>query len=271
MSAVVIVSVVLALIALGGAAWVLLRRARRPRGPFPVVLVHGLFGFDKIEVLGLRHDYFRGIVRALTERGDEVHVVRLPAAASVPERARALRDFIRELDAAQVNVIAHSMGGIDARYAISRLDLADRVASLVTIGTPHRGTPLAEVGNSAPARAMRAVLETVGVAASGSEWLTPANMTSFNESTGDASGVYYGSVVGRPRAEQTMLALKTSRMLLSRRAGSSDGVVPTESQAWGNVIIEAEADHWAQIGWSQSYDARPLYLRIVDHLRQRGL
>ena len=48
--------------------------------------------------------------------------------------------------ARKVNIIAHSMGGLDARYAIAKLGLADRVASLVTIGTPHLGTPLANLG-----------------------------------------------------------------------------------------------------------------------------
>lgn len=46
----------------------------------------------------------------------------------------------------RLNIIAHSMGGLDARYyAISWLGLAERVASLTTIGIPHLGTPLADL------------------------------------------------------------------------------------------------------------------------------
>lgn len=251
--------------------WLLVRRARRPRGPYPFVLVHGMFGFDSVEVLGRRHDYFRGIAEALTRRGEQLHQVRLPPVASVAERARILSSYVEALDAAQVNLIAHSMGGIDARYAISKLGLAGRVASLVTIGSPHHGTPLADLARTAPGRVVRSVLETVGIAAGGAENLTPASMERFNQEIRDADGVYYASVVARCRGAQTSLALKTSRHLLSRRAGTSDGVVPSTSQVWGEVILETNADHWAQIGWSKDFDARPMYEHIVDHLRARGL
>jgi len=40
-------------------------------------------------------------------------------------------------------LVAHSMGGLDARHLIARLDPDRRVKSLVTVGTPHLGTPLA--------------------------------------------------------------------------------------------------------------------------------
>jgi len=45
----------------------------------------------------------------------------------------------------KVNVIGHSMGGIDARVAIARFGAAERVASLTTVASPHRGTPLADL------------------------------------------------------------------------------------------------------------------------------
>src|SRR4030095_5044800 len=50
--------------------------------PLPVVLVHGLFGFDRIGVPGARFDYFRGIARHLENLGCHAHAVRLPGAAS---------------------------------------------------------------------------------------------------------------------------------------------------------------------------------------------
>jgi hypothetical protein len=43
------------------------------------------------------------------------------------------------------------------------------------------------------------------------------------------------------------------------------------SQAYGEVIAEIEADHWAQIGWSREYDAAGLYTRLIECLRERGL
>src|SRR4051794_13499885 len=86
--------------------------------PLPVVLVHGLFGFDRIGVPGARFDYFRGIARHLETLGCEAHAVRLPAAASVPDRARELTAAIEALPHERVDLIAHSLGGLDARYAL---------------------------------------------------------------------------------------------------------------------------------------------------------
>src|SRR5437763_16844198 len=59
-------------------------------GPLPVILVHGLFGFDRIGLPGARLHYFRGLVDHLATLGCHAHAVRLPGAASVPERARVL-------------------------------------------------------------------------------------------------------------------------------------------------------------------------------------
>lgn len=269
--ALLVAVLLLGLVGLAVYRWRSTRAQPLPAGPYPVVLVHGFFGFDELAILGRRFHYFRGVREALVEQGVDVHVVRLPALASVHERALALARCVEAMDAPRVNIIAHSMGGIDARYAIATLGIAHRVASLVTIGSPHRGTPLARAGQLLPARAMRAVLEKAGVSASATDWLTPEEMSRFNQSMPDAPQVYYASVVGRPRSTHTNLPLRTSRSLLARRAGTNDGIVPSASQAWGEVLFEVPADHWAQIGWSTSYDARPIYRDIVQRLRSRGL
>jgi hypothetical protein len=48
-------------------------------------------------------------------------------------------------------------------------------------------------------------------------------------------------------------------------------VVPANSQAWGEVLREVEADHWAQIGWwSRGFDAASLYEDLLRELRGRG-
>jgi triacylglycerol lipase len=245
-------------------------RVLAPRGPYPIVLVHGFLGFDSLEIFGRRLDYFRGVVEELRAHGAEVHVVRLPPLASVPERAAVLAGHVDGLDAERVNIVAHSMGGIDARYAIAALGISERVASLITIGTPHRGTPLAELGRLGAARAVRAVFERLGVSAGATDCLTPEQMDTFNRSVIDVPDVYYGSIVGRPRINKPPLPLRPGGILL-QRAGTSDGVVPSASQAWGEVIAEIDADHWAQIGWSTSYDVRPVYRSILTHLRDRGL
>jgi hypothetical protein len=65
--------------------------------------------------------------------------------------------------------------------------------------------------------------------------------------------------------------LLPSYLWLGERSGSNDGLVPAESQRWGEVLREIDADHFAQIGWSRRFDAAGLYAEILAELRARGL
>ncbi|MCW5801286.1 MAG: hypothetical protein KIT31_02655 [Deltaproteobacteria bacterium] len=240
--------------------------------PVPVVLVHGLFGFDRLGVPGARFDYFRGIARHLATLGCQAHAVRLPRAASVPARARALCAAIEELPHGHVDVIAHSMGGLDARYALSRLGLARRVRTLVTIGTPHLGTPIADLASLGAVSWARKMLATIGLPLDALDWLTTAGATRFNAEILDAPGVRYACVVGGMRAPKTPIALPLvpAHAYLRRIAGANDGLVPVASQRWGQVLAEIEADHFAQVGWlfgvRAAFDATGLYAFVVARL-----
>jgi hypothetical protein len=82
----------------------------------PLVFAHGLFGFDQLALgpksMPLIFNYWRGITEVLKERGTEVLVARVPASASIQERAEALRDVIeRHFGGREINLIGHSMGG----------------------------------------------------------------------------------------------------------------------------------------------------------------
>jgi triacylglycerol lipase len=237
--------------------------------PYPIVLVHGFLGWGELQLFGRRYSYFRGVAEAMTEIGAIVHIVTMPPVGSVEVRARALADAVLALEAPRVHLVAHSMGGIDARYAIARLGLTGRVASLVTIGTPHRGTPLARLGNLLPVAGLRRAVALAGFEAAAIDALTPERMTRFNEEVPDDPEVYYASVVASARWLRSNPALWTGHVLMGRSAGISDGVVPVESQRWGEVITELDADHWAQIGWSSGFDARALYRTIALRLRER--
>lgn len=249
-------------------AWVQARRRPVPAPPvatrYPIVLVHGFGGFTRFGAGPLRGDYFRGVAGALERAGAEVHVPRLPMLAGVARRARALADFIDGLEAERVNLIAHSMGGLDARYAITKLGAAEKVASLVTIGTPHRGTPIAALSAVGPIQLAGRLARRFGLDVAGAAWMTAEAAERFNDEIPDCEDVFYGSVVGR-----TPRGAPLGRLLA--RSGPNDGLIPVSSQVWGEVVAEVDADHWAQIGWSREYDACRLYRRLVDELRERGL
>jgi triacylglycerol lipase len=115
------------------------------RPPYPIVLVHGFSGFNSLGPL----QYFYRVIKVLAEEGEtEIFAPALPPFHSIEGRAaylgRALDGVLDQTRADKVHIIAHSQGGLDARYAIAALGYGDRVASLITVATPHRGTPLAD-------------------------------------------------------------------------------------------------------------------------------
>jgi triacylglycerol lipase len=110
---------------------------------YPIVLVHGVAGVSKY--LGVV-DYWWNIAGDLREHGATVHVADVNSFAGEDLRGEELLRQIRVVLAAtgaeKVNLIAHSQGGYTVRYAAAVMPQA--VASVTTIGSPHRGTPIAD-------------------------------------------------------------------------------------------------------------------------------
>lgn len=225
--------------------------------------MHGLFGFDSVEVGSRKWEYFRGVPTRLERAGAKVHVVRVASIGAIEKRAEQLAEQVRAIGSPRVNVIAHSMGGVDARFALARLGLADKVASLTTVGTPHRGTPLADIGSRVLGRLARSSF------LGGVHGATTKRMKRFNGDVEDVRGVGYFSVTASTRDVSKLLL--PGWAFLHGMAGENDGIVPLESQRWGELIEQVDADHWAQIGWgSHPFDAPDFYARLVRELRARG-
>ncbi|RYZ44081.1 MAG: triacylglycerol lipase [Myxococcaceae bacterium] len=111
---------------------------------YPIVLAHGLAGYDSL--IGLV-DYFYGIAPDLRSGGATVYLASVPAFNSSEARGEVLLQQVEMIaalsGAGKVNLIGHSQGGLDVRYvAAVRPDL---VASVTTVGTPHKGAELADI------------------------------------------------------------------------------------------------------------------------------
>jgi hypothetical protein len=57
---------------------------------------------------------------------------------------------------------------------------------------------------------------------------------------------------------------------LHRTVGNNDGIVPADSQSWGQSLGAVAADHWAQIGWSNGFDVKTFYEAVALGLARRG-
>lgn len=115
---------------------------------YPIVLAHGAAGFDQL--FGVL-DYWYGIPSALSDGGAQVFVTEVSQLNSTEVRGEQLIAQIETIVAItgkpKVNLIGHSHGGLDVRYvAAVRPDL---VASVTTVGTPHKGADLADVLDAA--------------------------------------------------------------------------------------------------------------------------
>lgn len=245
------------------------RRQRSTR--HPIVLAHGWGCLDVMVPSQLGFCSFREVPAALRAGGHEVHVARVAPVASIELRAAQLARQIKALDR-RVNIIAHSMGGLDARLAVARHGLDEHVASLVTIGTPHHGTLLADAALAvADFRKARALLRRFGLDLDGVYDLSTARMRAFNEQVPNAPNVFYGHVLGGAERDTVHTMLARSHGYLLRAAGPNDGVVPVDSQRWGEILEEVEADHWAQVGWFGRFDVRGFYARLARRLVERDL
>ncbi|GEL71324.1 lipase family alpha/beta hydrolase [Myxococcus virescens] len=110
---------------------------------YPIVLAHGMAGFDSL--FGV-YDYFYGIGTDLRAGGATVYVTSVPQFNTTEQRGEALlaqvKDIVARSGKGKVNLIGHSHGGLDVRYvAAVRPDL---VASVTTVGSPHKGADLAD-------------------------------------------------------------------------------------------------------------------------------
>jgi triacylglycerol lipase len=128
--------------AVTGSEDALTAKAEYANTKYPIVLCHGMAGFDTL--FGVL-DYWYEIPSALRAAGADVYVTKVPSFNSSEARGEALLEQVEEITArtgkAKVNLIGHSHGGFDVRYvAAVRPDL---VASVTTVGSPHRGADLA--------------------------------------------------------------------------------------------------------------------------------
>ena len=109
---------------------------------YPVILVHGV-AMKNLRILRA----FGRIEDVIREAGYEVFIPDIDGFGAIETNAEQLKAHILEicdsLGCEKVNIIAHSKGGLDSKYMITKLGMEDKVASLTTLCTPHRGSIVA--------------------------------------------------------------------------------------------------------------------------------
>jgi len=121
-----------------------------------IYLVPGFFGFKSLGAL----QYFNGVPEVLTRQLESrgvnarIHECEVLPAGSISRRAESVFETVQKtggLQADDIHFIGHSTGGLDVRLLLSRCSgmagnwglILEKTRSVITISTPHYGTPLA--------------------------------------------------------------------------------------------------------------------------------
>ncbi len=256
------------------------------RKAYPIVLAHGMSGFKNIGPL----DYYYGVADALTNDGHDVFVSQVDAFNSSEVRGAQLQAFIvsviAQTGAAKVNLICHSQGGFDCRYAANQIP--DQVASVTTIATPHLGDPIADIAeNDLPGPvqdAVNAFLNILGTTIDQGQQTQDAELAlslcstagaqAFTAKYPNAPQVDYYSIAGRSNGVlgDDVCSTPTEAPFVSRWNAyvdpvnpllsptgtilsndvtpppTNDGLVPVGSAKWGTFLGCIPADHLDEVG-----------------------
>ncbi|MBR5766399.1 MAG: triacylglycerol lipase [Lachnospiraceae bacterium] len=260
---------------------------------YPILLVHGVF-FRDFRYL----NYWGRIPDALEKNGAVLYYGEHQSAASVAECGRELaqriESIVKETGCEKLNVIAHSKGGLDTRYAISKCGADKYVASLTTINTPHRGCEFADyLLGRIPAPQQQAIaaayngafkklgdekpdfLEAVGD-------LTHEACTRFNDEVKDVPGVIYKSIGSKlNKSSGGRFPLNMSYHLVKYFDGDNDGLVGEGSFEWGSsyrylkVKGNRGISHGDMIDLNREnipdFDVREFYIDLVKEIKEMGL
>lgn len=252
-------------------------------------------GFDELRLLGPKLpgiQYWRGIKDALRANGIEVITAAVGPTDSIEHRGAALTDYIsHHANGRAVNIVAHSMGGLDSRYMISQLKPSNVVVkSLTTIATPHHGSAFADyvfekIGRDRLPRVYQA-MERLGVPTGAYSQLTRAYMADeFNPKTPDREDVRYFSY-GASCQPNWWSSFWHSEWVIRQIEGANDGLVSVESARWGEYKgTLVDVSHLDLINWTnrlrwmlweltgnrRQFNAVAFYLSIADMLAKEGL
>ena len=260
---------------------------------YPVLFVHGVFFRDN-KLL----NYWGRVPAELEANGAEVYYGEHQSAASVEasaaELAERIKAVLRESGAEKLNIIAHSKGGLDCRYAICKFGVAEHVASLTTVNTPHRGCGFAEyLLKKIPETVQCGVADKYNKAARVFGDTAPDFMAAVRDLTAEKckkldeelqmpQNIFCASVGSvMPKPTHGKFPLNFSYPLVEYFDGANDGLVSAASFAFGEkyTFLKPQGDrgisHGDMIDLNreniEGFDVREFYVSLVSDLRERGL
>lgn len=264
---------------------------------YPILLAHGM-GFRDDGLIG----YWGRIPRAIEAAGGRVFLGHQDSNADVAANGemllRRIDEVLAETGAEKVNIIAHSKGGLDSRYAISTLGAGDRVASLTTLATPHHGSATIDRILRLPHWLLRAGcfladgwFRLLGDAKP-CTWgaiggFSTRAAAAFNAANPDDPRVYYQSYAFVMKNPLSDVLMCLPNLVVGCIEGENDGLLTPDTVKWGEfrgVVrsngrrgishcdeIDLRRRPLCRMGGEGVSDILALYAQIVRDLAARGL
>lgn len=255
---------------------------------YPVLLLHGV-GFRDFKYV----NYWGRIPNELIKNGATIYYGHQEAWGTIEDNALAIKDKIHEILAREgcekVNIIAHSKGGLDARYVVSQLDMGQYIGSLTMVGTPHRGSEVLEFAYKLPTKLIIFIgnqinrhYKVIGDKNPNfhraSKQFLIEEATAFNQEVLDDEGVYYQSYASKMKTPLSDLLLMVPYCIVRKMGGPNDGLVTVESAKWGDFkgVITTTYNRGISHGDTidlkreevSGFDVREFYVQMLHELKK---
>ena len=264
---------------------------------YPIFLVHGM-GFREGRLIR----YWGRIPRRLQQGGAQVFSSRQDSNGTVETNARQLAaeldDILRQTGAERVNVIAHSKGGLEARYLISSMGYGEKIASVTTLSTPHHGSETVDVLMKLPDVLIRFGCRVADL------WyrflgdqqpdtyhavaiFKTEHARRFNEANPDREGIYYQSFGFVMKYALSDVFMWLPYVVVRHFEGENDGLLSTKSVQWTNFrgvfrgngkrgishcdVVDLRRRKLSRKAGEGVSDITELYVDIVRELKEREL
>lgn len=241
----------------------------------PVFLCHGFGAIGSLVKPSPLHDP----CMLMREHGVKAFAPNCVPYASIEVRAknwvRLITEICDQYGYEKVNVMAHSMGGLDMRFALTHLDIADKVASLTTIATPHQGTYLADLILKTPeliTEKLSHIVDWFGdnvypnekseVLSSLEQLCRGYVKEEFNADTPNLDGLpyfSYSAAVGKGTDSSLNPVFLFQNTQIFGKEGPNDSFVSIESATWGEHLGTVALSHMNQINVQVSKENKRIY------------
>jgi triacylglycerol lipase len=259
---------------------------------YPILLVHGVFFRDST-----MFNYWGRIPSHLEGNGATIYYGEHESASSIEdsgiELALKIKRIVNETGCEKVNIIAHSKGGLDCRYAISSTDAKEYVASLTTVNTPHYGCLFADyLLDKISPKIKNSIAKKYNSAAKAAgdknpdfmkavHSLTSKSCYEFNQKVFDNENVYYQSVGSKMnRASSGRFPLNIVYPLVKHFDGENDGLVAVTSMQWADNFTFVTTPKGRGVSHADiidlnrenisNFNVREFYTEVVHDLKVRG-